>query len=83
MSIEKEVIKILSEEIGLSPKEVKLNSNLQTDLGIDSFGSIEIFHALQERFKKRSIPRAALTNIKTVKDIVNYLKHNFKQEKNE
>jgi acyl carrier protein len=45
---------------------------LVEDLGVDSFGSVEIAFELEEKFDLK-IPDAALYEAKTVKNIVDYI----------
>ena len=48
------------------------SNNYLEDLGIDSFGSVEVAFELEERFNIK-IPDAALYEAKTVKNIVDYI----------
>ena len=48
------------------------DTRLVEDLGLDSFGSVEIAFELEEKFDLK-IPDAALYEAKTVKNIVDYI----------
>ena len=50
-SVEKEVISIIADVSGIEEEEIGLDSNLFTDLDIDSIKAIEIAVALEKKFK--------------------------------
>jgi len=62
----------LADKLNLDTAKVNLHSDLTNDLGMDSFGSIEIMFELEEAFKIK-IPDADISKAKTVKDIVDYI----------
>ena len=49
--IEKEIISIISDVAEVETNEVKLDSNLVKDLGINSIKAIEIIVALEKKYK--------------------------------
>ena len=49
--IEKEIISIISDVAEVDTNEVKLDSNLVKDLGINSIKAIEIIVALEKKYK--------------------------------
>ena len=51
---------------------IKPEALLAEDLRMDSFGAIETAFDLEEKFGIQ-IPNEALSNVKTVKDIVDYI----------
>ncbi len=67
-----EVRKILAKELNLEINKINLNSDLVSDLGIDSFSSIEVVFELEESFKIK-ISDAEIVKAKIVKDIVDYV----------
>lgn len=71
MILEK-VKEILVDELDLEEGEIKLESNLQDDLGADSLDVVELVMALEEEFDME-IPDEETANIKTVQDIVNFI----------
>lgn len=71
MILEK-VIEILAEELDLDKEEIKVENNLQDDLGADSLDVVEIVMALEDEFNIE-IPDEDTANIKTVNDIVKYI----------
>jgi acyl carrier protein len=70
--IEEKLKEICRKELGINPANIKSNSLFVEDLGIDSFGAIELVFALEEEFKI-DIPEADLKDAKSVKDILEYL----------
>ena len=52
--------------------KINLDSRLVEDLGVDSFGSVEIAFELEEKFGIK-IPDEALYEAKIVKHIVDYI----------
>jgi acyl carrier protein len=70
--IEAIVKEVLAKQLTMDVGRVNLESRLVEDLGIDSFGSVEVAFELEERFNIK-IPDAALYEAKTVKNIVDYI----------
>ena len=70
--IEEKLKEICQKELGINPANIKSDSLLVEDLGIDSFGAIELVFALEEEFKI-DIPEGDLKDAKSVKDILGYL----------
>jgi len=70
--VETTVKEILAKQLTMDVAKINLDSRLVEDLGIDSFGSVEIAFELEEKFSIK-IPDAALYDAKTVKHIVDYV----------
>ena len=70
--IESTVKEILAKQLTMEAGRISLESHLVEDLGLDSFGSVEVAFELEERFDLK-IPDAALYEAKTVKNIVDYI----------
>ena len=70
--IETIVKEVLAKQLSMDVSRVQLDSRLVEDLGVDSFGSVEISFELEERFGIK-IPDAALYEAKLVKHIVDYI----------
>lgn len=71
--IESKVIQILLEKIdGLDKGKITSDADLRKDLGMDSFGAVEIIFGVKEVFGV-DVPNEDLPKIKTVKDIVDYI----------
>ena len=70
--IETMVKEILAKQLSMEAGRINSESRLVEDLGVDSFGSVEIAFELEEKFDLK-IPDAALYEAKTVKNIVDYI----------
>ena len=70
--IETTVKEIIAKQLTMDVSKVQLESRLVEDLGVDSFGSVEIAFELEEKFDLK-IPDSALYEAKTVKNIVDYI----------
>ena len=54
-------------------EEINVESTFSEDLGVDSLEIFEIVMSLEEEFEIE-IPNEDIENIKTIQDIVNYVK---------
>jgi len=70
--IETIVKEVLGKQLTMDVVKINLDSRLVEDLGLDSFGSVEVAFELEEKFNIK-IPDAALYEAKTVKNIVDYI----------
>ena len=70
--IEATVKDILAKQLTMDAGRINLGSRLVEDLGLDSFGSVEVAFELEEKFDLK-IPDADLYEAKTVKNIVDYI----------
>lgn len=66
---------IIAKHLGIEEKKVKDSSNLSDDLGADSLDILELVMAVETEFDIE-IPDRVIENIKTVQDIIIYLKEN-------
>ena len=66
--------KIVSETLGVEEKEVKPESKLVDDLGVDSIGMLDLLLKFEDEFNI-SIPDQDAEKITKVQDIINYLKN--------
>ncbi|MGE5528707.1 MAG: acyl carrier protein [Patescibacteria group bacterium] len=66
---------ILVEQLGCDEEAVTLQANIVEDLGADSLDVVELVMALEEEFELE-IPDEDAEKIKTVGDVVNYIKEN-------
>ena len=62
----------------IDPFKIKPNALLVEDLGIDSFGFAELSFAMQEKFDFE-IPADDAKNIKTVRDLTEYISSKIKR----
>ncbi|OQB15775.1 MAG: Acyl carrier protein [Firmicutes bacterium ADurb.Bin193] len=72
MEFEK-IKEIIVEQLGVSEDKVTLESSLMDDLGADSLDLVELVMAMEQEFEIEISDEDA-ENIKTVGDIVNFVK---------
>jgi acyl carrier protein len=70
--VEATVKEVLAKQLTMEVGRISPDSRLVEDLGIDSFGSVEVAFELEEKFDLK-IPDEALYEAKTVKNIVDYI----------
>lgn len=63
---------IVVEQLGVDEKEVKMEAAYIDDLGADSLDIVELIMAFEEEFDVE-IPDEDAQNIKTVKDVIDYI----------
>jgi len=72
MSIEKEVIDIVVEQLGVDAADVTLEKSFVEDLNADSLDLTELIMTFEERFGFE-ISEAEAEKLKTVGDVVKYI----------
>ena len=72
-SIEDRVNKIIVEQLGVKPEDVKPEASFVEDLGADSLDTVELVMALEEEFETE-IPDEEAVKINTVQSAVDYIK---------
>lgn len=75
--VEQKVKEILAEQLGVDINKIALETNVATDLGADSLDLVEILMSLEDEFGV-SIPDDEIAEIKTVKQIVDFINANKK-----
>ena len=75
MSVEEKVQKIVCEQLGASPDEVKLAASFIDDLGADSLDTVELVMAFEEEFDLE-IPDEEAEGIATVQNAEDYITAN-------
>jgi acyl carrier protein len=73
MTIEQEVIDIIIEQLGLDAADVTLEKSFVEDLNADSLDLTELIMTFEERFGFE-ISEEDAEKLKTVKDVVDYIK---------
>lgn len=63
---------IIANNFGVKKEEIKLESNLQDDLGLDSLDAVELSMAIEEETGKE-IPDEEFQKFITVEDLINFL----------
>ncbi|MBU0765120.1 MAG: AMP-binding protein [Bacteroidetes bacterium] len=59
-----DIAAMLSAVIGCDPKDVRLNSNLNLDLGVDSISLVSIVSSIESKYP--DVPQVSITTLKTV-----------------
>ena len=72
MSIEKEVIDIVVEQLGVDAADVSLQKSFVEDLNADSLDLTELIMTFEERFGFE-ISEQDAEKLKTIADVVNYI----------
>jgi acyl carrier protein len=71
-TVERRVIEIIVEQLGVSAEEVTLEASFIEDLGADSLDLVELIMAMEEEFSIEISDEDA-EKIQTVQDVVNYI----------
>jgi acyl carrier protein len=71
-SVDRRVIEIIVEQLGVSEEEVTMEASFIDDLGADSLDLVELIMALEEEFSLEISDEDA-EKIQTVQDVVNYI----------
>jgi acyl carrier protein len=72
--IEQKVKEILSKKFNVEMSKIGGKTRLAEDLGVDSFGAVELMFELEESFGLH-IPDSDIENIRSVDEIVLYLRN--------
>lgn len=72
LKIEDAVKEVLAKHTHIDPAKIAPDMLLVEELGLDSFGAVEIIFDLEEKFDVK-IPDESVYQAKTVKDIVDFL----------
>jgi acyl carrier protein len=72
LEIEQKVKEILSKKLDVEPGKIALETRLAEDLGVDSFGAVELMFEIEEAFGLK-IPDSEIEHVRCVGDIVTYL----------
>ena len=71
--MENKVIKMVAEKLGKKVEDVKLSSRFVEDLGADSLDVVEMIMEFEDEFGI-ALPDEEVSKMKTIEDIVNYIK---------
>jgi acyl carrier protein len=71
-TVERRVIEIIVEQLGVSEEEVTIEASFIEDLGADSLDLVELIMALEEEFGIEISDEDA-EKIQTVQDVVSYI----------
>ena len=73
-------LKTIARELDLQVEEVKLNSNLRDDLDLTSLDAMNVIMALEDEFGQE-VDIEQILELKTVKQLVDYLLNLLQQQK--
>lgn len=65
---------LVAEQFGVDPDDVTMETSFVEDLDADSIDIVELMMAAEEVFNIGEVEENALEGVKTVGDIVNYIK---------
>lgn len=68
---------VLVEEIGVSPEEVTMDSNMVTDIGADSLDIMQLLIKMEKEYGFK-FSDEEMKNVKTVGDVVRYIEEKIK-----
>ncbi len=71
--LEKKVIELVADELGINPEQVSLESSFVDDLGADSLSIVSMIMRVDDEFGIE-IPEEDAEKIQKVKDVVEYLR---------
>jgi acyl carrier protein len=71
-NIEKGVKEILAKRLNIDENRILKTSNLKDDLGMDSFGAIEVMFEIEDRFGI-SVEEKDLLDVKIIQDMIDYI----------
>ena len=77
MEINEKVTEIIANQLSVPVAKVKGDTNIAEELGADSLDLVEILMSLEDEFGI-SIPDEAIPQIKTIKDVVEFIDNNKK-----
>jgi acyl carrier protein len=78
-TVEERVHKIVVEQLGVKPDDLKNNASFVDDLGADSLDTVELVMALEEEFDTE-IPDEKAEKITTVQEAIDYIESNLNKE---
>ncbi len=73
MSIEKEIVEIIVEQLGVNAEDVTPEKSFVEDLNADSLDSTELIMTFEQKFGF-DIPEEDAEKLKTVGDVIEYMK---------
>lgn len=77
INVEKLVKEIIVDRLDVAIEKVTPDALLSKDIGMDSFGAVELTFELKDRFGIE-IPQEDFSKIKKVKDVVEYIYDHLK-----
>ncbi len=72
--MKEEVIKLISETLEVDPADLKDDTDLAHDLGVESIDLVDLVTAFEDKYDFE-IPDNELKNLQTVGDIIKYIEN--------
>jgi acyl carrier protein len=66
---EQKIKAIVADKLRINPEKITAESSLRDDLGMDSFGAVEVIFEIEDAFNI-NVPQEDASNINTFKDMV-------------
>jgi len=79
MSVEEKVLDLIAEKLNVSKEQLKPEASFVDDLGADSLDLVELVMAMEEEFGMEISDEEA-EKLRTVGDVLNYVKERVKEE---
>jgi len=70
------IVEIIAKQLGSDADTITEGTNIMEDLGADSLDVVEMLMAIEENFGV-TVPDEEIPNLKTVRDIVEYVETNM------
>jgi len=77
MNLFDQVREIVSDRLRVKAEKISLESSLPSDLGVDSFDSIELVTAFEGKFNIE-IPDSDVDTLVTIGDVIKYIENKIK-----
>ncbi len=77
-NVQHHVLKVISEVLNLKENEIRLEASLRDDLQASSLDQMTLFIALEDEFQ-RGIPQEEVSELRTVKDIVDFIQKKLQE----
>jgi acyl carrier protein len=71
-NVQQRVLKVISDVLNRNESEIRLDASLRNDLQASSLDQMTLFIVLEDEFQ-RSIPQEEVTDLATVKDIIDFI----------
>jgi len=76
LSIEGRIKELIEEVCGIAVDEIESLNNLKDDLGLDDLDLVELFMNIETEFGTDMITEEKMADLKTVEDVIEYVKLN-------
>ena len=71
-AVSQTIRELLARKMSIDVSKINGETRLNEDLGLDSFGGVEVMFEIEEAFNLK-IPDSDIEQVRTVNDIVNYI----------